>query len=93
MSKISPLRFFRRKQKEENREFDKRRREFFEEYKELSRKYRCDWQPFIEIDKHGQQAQPRLAITDQTEFYKKEAEEKRKIEEAKKTNEESINKS
>ena len=62
----------RDKEKEKRKNFMKRRDAFFEEYKLLASKYKCDWNPFITVDKFGQQAKPQLEIIDATEFLEKE---------------------
>ena len=65
--------------KEKQRDFKKRQDAFFEEYKILANKYKCDWNPFIVVDRFGQQAKPHLEIIDATSFLEKEDEDKKEF--------------
>ncbi len=73
----------RDKKKDRQKDFEKRRDLFFEEYKELANKYKCDWNPYIKTDQFGQKATPHLDIIDATEYFddekKKNEEENNKL--------------
>ncbi len=75
----------RDKKKDRQKDFERRRDLFFEEYKLLAEKYKCDWNPYIKTDKFGQKATPHLDIIDATEYLedeeKKEEEENNKLKE------------
>ena len=62
----------RDKQKQRRKDFEKRRDLFFEEYKLLANKYKCDWNPYIKIGEFGQKATPHLDIIDATEYLDEE---------------------
>lgn len=76
---------FRDDKKAKRKDFEKRRDLFFEEYKKLANKYKCDWNPYIKTGPRGQSAEPQLEIIDATEFL--EEEEKEKIAKAEATTE------
>ncbi len=63
---------FKDEEKEKRKDFIKRHDAFFEEYKILANKYKCDWNPFIVVSERGQRAEPHLEIIDATEFLEKE---------------------
>ncbi len=67
---------FRDSKRARRKDFEKRRDLFFEEYKELANKYKCDWNPFIVVGPRGQSAEPQLEIIDATEYLDDEKEKK-----------------
>ncbi|MCK4454484.1 hypothetical protein KAU51_04080 [Candidatus Parcubacteria bacterium] len=66
---------FRDSKRARRKDFEKRRDLFFEEYKELANKYKCDWNPFIVVGPRGQSAEPQLEIIDATEYLDEEKKE------------------
>ena len=82
---------FRDDKKARQKDFEKRRKLFFEEYKELANKYKCDWNPYIKTGPRGQSAEPYLEIIDATEYLDEEKKEETAKAEATTENKEKSN--
>ena len=65
---------FKRQKYEKQRDFENRAKQFYEAYRELVQRFKCDWAAHLECVESGKAAVPKISIIDATERI--EAEEK-----------------